>query len=161
MNELPADIKVRLLSARSDDPELFYSLIQGLRLKGWPLRTLAAALGVSHSGVATWARREDVIPADDVPSAPKRVPAPRKESKPKVTIPEPDASRIRELAQKASGVRRFTPMNAPSRAAASELEELLFHYQDKGATLTTMSEAAGVTRRAIAQRLEKRDLHEV
>lgn len=161
MNELPADIKARLQSARSDDIEHFYSLIQGLRLKGWPLRTIAAALGVSHSGVATWARREDVEPAEDLPVAPKKAPAPRKETKAKVVIPEPDASRIRELAEKASGVRRFTPMNSPARAAASELEELLFRYQDKGATLTTMSNAAGVTRRAIAQRLEKRDLHEV
>ena len=61
------------------------------------------------------------------------------------------------LAREASKVRRFTDPDAPSRDAAKELEELLHYHKERGASLNTLKVACGVSRRAIAQRLEKRD----
>jgi len=75
---------------------------------------------------------------------------------PKVHISTQDEKRIAELAPEASLVRRFTAQDSPTRAAALELEDLLWHYKELGVTLNDLAKAAGVTRRAIAQRLEKR-----
>lgn len=158
-NHLPRDTVDYLQSIRRSDPEKFYASIKGLNLKnGWSLRSIASAMDVSASGVAVWTRKADGIITDDLPTVPKKTPVtPEAPKSKKPSISTSDQDRIARLTREASVVRRFTAQDHPARKAAKELEDLLHYYYSRGATLSQLSQIAGVSRRAIAQRLEKRD----
>lgn len=139
-----------------EDRQPFYALIVALRRNKWPLRAIAEALGVSRSIVNVWERKLD-----------ERTPLPQTEDLPEVIneqvkpiymryiLSEDDAVELAVLTEQASKVRRYTAPDAPSRKAAERLEELLHMHRSRGASLNTLRVACGVSRRAVAQRLEK------
>lgn len=154
---LSRDTVNRLKDLRDqDDKQPFYALVVSLRKNRWPLRAIAEALGVSRSIVNIWETKLD-----------ERTPVPVAEDLPEVineqvkpiymryTIPEDEAVELYLLTQKASRVRRFTAVDSPARKAAKELEERLYHHRKAGASLNNLRIACGVSRRAVAQRLEK------
>lgn len=158
MTHLPETTLEQLIRFRETDTDLFYAKIRGLRENKWSLRKIANDLGVSPSGVAIWERKAAYASTEDLPIAPQRDPAAsQKPKKIKVEITDSDRQRIAELSPKASEVRRFTPHNHPSRKAAEELEQILYSNKQRGVSLQDLAKAAGRTRRAIAQRLEKFD----
>lgn len=145
----------RLKALRHDRPSDFLAMVRSLRLNNWPLRAIATPLGVSRSAVAQW--EAQIGPDAELPETET---LPRVEKKfrtlyEKFEIPEDEAADLWDLAREASKVRRYTDYASPSRVAARKLETLLHYYHDQGASLAALAEACGVTRRAIAQRLEK------
>lgn len=156
---LPQETVDYLQSIRRSDPEKFYASIKGLNLKnGWSLRSIASSMDVSASGVAVWTRKADSIISEDLPVVPKKTPVtPETPKSKKPNISASDQERIARLTQEASVVRRYTAQDHPARKAAKELEDLLHFYYNRGATLSQLSQIANVSRRAIAQRLEKRE----
>ena len=149
----------RLKDLREEDnKQPFYALVVALRRNKWPLRAIAEALGVSRSIVNIWETKLD-----------PRTPIPKSEELPQVinekvkpiylryTLTEDEAIELAVLTKQAQGVRRHTGQDSPARRAAERLEELLHQHREKGASLNTLRVACGVSRRAVAQRLEKRD----
>ena len=154
---LPEEAVRTLKVLRSTDENEFHAYVKSLRAAKWSLRSIADSLGVSHSVVAVWTRKADGTSTLSVPTIPQSAQQQSGLTRlPKVHISTQDEKRIAELAPEASLVRRFTAQDSPTRAAALELEDLLWHYKELGVTLNDLAKAAGVTRRAIAQRLEKR-----
>jgi hypothetical protein len=139
-----------------DDKQPFYALVVALRKNRWPLRAIADALGVSRSIVNIWETKLD--PRTPIPEAEDLPEVINEQVKPiymRYTIDEDEAVKLAVLTQRASKVRRFTAPNSPARLAAKELEERLYHHRKAGASLNTLRVACGVSRRAVAQRLEK------
>lgn len=156
--ELSDNTVAQLKRLRDTDRPAFYELVASLRKNKWPLRAISDPLGVSRSIVQIWENK-----------APENTPLPESEQLPKAIdeqvkpiylryeLSDEESMRMYVLAREASKVRRFTDNDSPSRDAARELEELLHYHKDRGASLNTLKVACGVSRRAIAQRLEKRD----
>jgi len=149
----------RLKDLRETDRDAFYALVSELRTRKWPLRAVSEALGVSRSIIAVWSRKgaDFELPeirelAEDVPELPSKV----RPMYSTYTLTDEQRDKLYALAREAANVRRFTDQNAPSRLAAAELEDLLHEHRDKGASLSDLADACGVSRRAVAQRLEKR-----
>lgn len=147
----------QLTKLRESDRDSFYRTVASLRLNGWPLRAIATPLGVSRSIVAMWEKK-----ANSTDNLPTTEPLPeRPEKKPVVKetyeIEDDQQQVMYNLAREASMVRRYTDLNSPSRRAARELEDLLHHHSEQGASLSQLAKACGVSRRAVAQRLEKRN----
>lgn len=139
-----------------DDKQPFYALVVALRKNRWPLRAIADALGKSRSIVNIWETKLD--PRTPVPVAEDLPEVINEQVKPiymRYTIPEDEAVRLAVLTAKASRVRRFTAPDSPGRVAAKQLEEALYEHRKKGASLNNLRIACGVSRRAVAQRLEK------
>lgn len=139
-----------------DDKQPFYALVVSLRRNRWPLRAIADALGVSRSIVNIWETKLDertkVPESEDLPEVINE------QVKPiymRYTLPIDDAVELGVLTQKASTVRRFTRADSESRRAAERLEDLLLEHRQRGASLQTLAVACSVSRRAVAQRLEK------
>lgn len=140
---------------RGTDIEAFYGLVSALRANKWPLRAIATPLGVSRSIVSIWESKAD---PENFPEAEELPPAMPRKVKPVYTgysISDEEQQSLYDLARTASLVRRFTGENAPSRQAARELETKLHYHKEQGASLAQLARACGVSRRAIAQRLEK------
>lgn len=157
--QLSAETVTRLKTLRAqDDKQEFYALVVSLRHNKWPLRAIAVPLGVSRSIVNIWESKlktETPVPAsEDLPHAISEQVRPIYM---RYTLSEEDSVELYVLAREAAKVRRFTDPDSPSREAAKRLEELLHHHKDLGASLNTLKVACGVSRRAIAQRLEKRE----
>lgn len=157
--ELSASTIQHLSELRAkDDKEEFYLHIASLRRNSWPLRAIADPLGVSRSIVNIWETKID--PLAEMPvteSLPKQISEQVKPIYSRYELTAEEAQTLWDLAREASKVRRYTDPNSPSREAARELEDLLHFHKDRGASLNTLKNACGVSRRAIAQRLEKRD----
>ena len=150
---------------REQQSNQFYLNIVSLHLNNWSLQDIASSFGVSKSAVANWEKKGkklitipsfdqgNNIPVKEVkkPELPSKAPKPEP-----VDFPIEAQQTILKLAQAASRVSRNTPADAPSRKAAAELEDILKHYKDQGVSYSKLAAAAGVTRRAIAQRLEKK-----
>lgn len=141
----------------------FFVNIVSLHNNGWSLQEIADGFEVSKSAVANWEKKgKTFIDTDQVTQSSN---VPQKEEKPtsssktpkkeQVDFPIEAQQKILQLAQAASKVSRNTPVDAPSRVAAIELEKLLAEYKEKGVSYSKLAAAAGVTRRAIAQRLDK------
>lgn len=149
-----------LKELRETDIDRFYALIAVLRAEKWPLRAISDSLGVSRSIVSVWERKGKNHPDDSVANLAEKMPEDLPEKlKPVYSsyeLSEEEQKRLAELAVEASSVRRYTDMNAPSRQAASELEDLLHFHREKGSSLADLARACKVSRRAVAQRLEKR-----
>lgn len=145
---------------RAENPTKFYALVASLRSRRWPLRAISDGLGVSRSIVSIWEKKGLDSPdpkvevlAEDMPA---ELPQKIRPVYSSYTLSEDDKKELFDLAREASTVRRFTDPNAPSRKAASELEGKLHAHRESGASLADLARACGVSRRAVAQRLEKR-----
>jgi transcriptional regulator with XRE-family HTH domain len=145
-----------LVALRGTDRDKFYAFVKALRTQNWPLRAIAESLGVSRTAVQVWENKySPTIPLPTVEKIPTPTPKDRTSgTKRKELTPEAVRS-LRELAQEASSVRRYTDMNAESRRAAALLESKLFLFRSEGISLTQLADACGVSRSAIAQRLRK------
>jgi predicted DNA-binding protein YlxM (UPF0122 family) len=150
---------------REHQNEQFYLNVLSLHLSGWSLQEIANSFSVSKSAVANWekkgkklsAQSTTLVSAIEIPQKDKAIVEPSKEPKtPVVDFPIEAQQKILKLAQVASKVSRNTPLDAPSRIAAAELEDILYFYKTAGVPYSKLAAAAGVTRRAIAQRLDKR-----
>ena len=141
-----------------EDKEDFYLHVASLRRNSWPLRAISEPLGVSRSIVNIWETKIDPLAKLPVTeSLPKQISEQVKPIYSKYELSDEESQVLWDLAREASKVRRYTDADAPSREAARELEDLLHHHKDRGASLNTLKNACGVSRRAVAQRLEKRD----
>lgn len=144
----------------------FYLTIVGLHKEGWSLQEIADSYSVSKSAAAAWERKGLKICKEnniEAPLAPADALKPKIEKKPSkapkkevADFPIEEQQKIAQLAPMASRVSKNTPANSPSRKAANELVALLDYHSQRGVSLSRLANAAGVTRRAIAQRLEKK-----
>lgn len=140
-----------------EDKEEFYLHVASLRRNSWPLRAIAEPLGVSRSIVNIWETKIDPLAKlPEVEELPKQISEQVKPIYSRYELSKEDAQTLWDLAREASKVRRYTDPDSPAREAARELEDLLHFHKEKGASLNTLKDACGVSRRAIAQRLEKR-----
>jgi hypothetical protein len=161
---LPEDTAETLRRVRDESTTEFYAYVLALRARRWPLRALGDVFGVTRVAAKAWETRakqnseaqklsEDL----EVPSLPFN--ARGNGVKPKKIVPDVpqhDREYIRELANKAKDVRRWTPEDSEAREAAKTLEKLLYTYAyEKNVPVTRLAEHAGVSRRAVAQRLAK------
>jgi hypothetical protein len=160
VHTLPEKTATELIALRESDTDLFYVAIKALTDHKWSLRSIAEAIGVSFTSVQKWktlADTEHYALTIEVPEVPERFKATSsKPTKPEVHIPSSDQNRIQELIPLAAMVRGRTPQDSPYREAARELEDILFKYKEQDVSYKTLSALAGVSRRAIAQRLESR-----
>lgn len=156
--ELSSETVAKLKHLRDTDRNSFYEYVASLRKNKWPLRAISQPLGVSRSIVQIW---ENKVPTNaDLPDTEPLPKAIDEQVKPiylRYELSDEESTRMYVLAREASKVRRFTDADSPARDAAKELEDLLHYHKDRGASLNTLKVACGVSRRAIAQRLEKRD----
>jgi len=161
---LPEDTAETLRRVRDESTTEFYAYVLALRAKRWPLRALGDVFGVTRVAAKAWETRakqsaEAVKLAEDldVPNLPLN--ARGNGVKPRKLVPDvpqEDRQYIRDLANKAKDVRRWTPEDSEAREAAKKLEKLLYDYAyKKNVPVTRLAEHAGVSRRAVAQRLEK------
>lgn len=164
MAQLLADNFVKNMNAlRESQSNQFYINIVSLHQNNWSLQDIATSFSVSKSAVANWEKKGKKIIsaqpfhiANTVPVKEKKVITVSKTpEKVQPDFPIEAQQKILTLAQTASKVSRNTPLDAPSRIAAKELEEILAFYKEKGVSYSKLAAAAGVTRRAIAQRLDK------
>lgn len=135
----------------------FYRYVLSLRNNKWPLRAIAKPLNVSRSIVSVWERKATTDNLPIVEQLPPTLPREMRSVYSKHVLTIEQSNELRLLAKEASKVRRFTAENSPSRQAAAKLEKLLKSYKEQGASLSQLATACEVTRRAIAQRLEKDD----
>lgn len=165
---LPADASRRLQELRAEEQEgRFYAYLLELREAGWPLRAIAEPLGVSRAAVMGWQRKAEaahltitiaghnpLVPA--LPLASHSQPYYAKKITP--DIPKKDRPELIQLHRQAKKVTRWTPEEHPSRQAAKELEErILFYANQRKVPVASIAKHLGVTRRAIAQRIEKHE----
>lgn len=157
---LPEDLVDELNDARDEDDrtELF-ALVRALKDAGWTFGDIATPLGVTRSAVNQWhkaALRKDIAPAtlpdahlpvQDPVGIPKRI---------KPDVPPKDRNRLRDLTISARKNTRWSKPNSPERRASEELIRLLdLHINQRKVSVAAVARHAGVTRRAIMQRLER------
>jgi len=154
--ELPSDTATQLVALKGTCPEEFFALVKALRLEGWPLRAIAKPFSVSRTAAQGWENKyKQEWPLPEVPELPVQAPEDRKINVKKQTLSEDEAKILRELAELASSVRRYTDPNAPSRRAAYELEAKLIEYSARGLSRVQLAEYCGVSDSSIKQRLRK------
>lgn len=163
--QLPEAAAQELRDARERSQTEFFAHIVALRAERWPLRAIGDVFGVTRVAAKAWFTRAEAD--DEAVELSKTLSVPRlpinsrgngvKAVKLVPDVPEKDRDVIRNLADQAKNVRRWTPEESTEREAAFALEELLYHYhKNRHVPVTKLAEYAGVTRRAVAQRLEKR-----
>lgn len=153
--ELSKDTIDKLEYLKTIDLPDFYQYVLSLRKNKWPLRAIAEPLGVSRSIVSVWEKKAIDVDLPDTEQLPPSLPKEMKPVYSKYILQPEKIKELRKLAKSASKVRRYTDENALSRVSAIKLENLLREYKDEGASLSQLANACGVSRRAIAQRLEK------
>lgn len=164
--DLPEETAEQLRRLREQDPADFHAFLLALREKRWPYRAIGDVFGVTRAAVRAWyvqaaadpfnfARAEVMVDhAPDLPASTRGAGVRPKRLVP--DVPESERDRIRELTEQASVVKRWTPETSPARDAARELEGLLYKYAiEGGVPVVRLAKYAGVTRRAVAQRIEK------
>lgn len=165
--DLPEDAATLLQKFRAEDKAEFHAFLLALREKKWPYRAIGDVFGVTRAAVRSWyvqaasdpfnfSRAEAMLDGEDVPSLPPNTRG--STARPKKLVPEvspEDQEKIQDLTAQARVVKRWTPENSPARAAAFELETLLHHHAGRGVPVSRLAQYAGVTRRAVAQRIEK------
>lgn len=149
---------------RITDKDTFCFYIVQLRYWGWTLQDIAGAFSVSKSAVALWEKQG--LEIDGLPV--EKFFVLEKEIKPKearmtstgpkqepVDFLQEDQVKVFKLAKEARAVSKNTPLSAPSRHSAVLLEKLLLDLNNQGISMARLAVAAGVSRRAIAQRIIK------
>lgn len=132
-----------------------YAYIQSLRDNGWPLRSIASALGVSKSTVSNWQTRHD--PETPVPvtvSLPKNLAPALNSTYHKAELEWEESLALLMLTKRSQNVRRYTAAGSDGRVAAKELREKLHIYRDRGVSLAKLAEACGISRGAVASKLK-------
>lgn len=162
--KLPGYVADELRDLRESNDSEFLSTILALRAKGWPLRAIGDVFQVTRAAVQNWVVRaqndEVIVSAAETVSVPE-IPLGMRGTRLKVKklvpdVPESDREVIRSLTEEASVVKRWTPEGSRAREAALELENLLYHYSvERRVSVTKLAQYAGVTRRAVQQRIEK------
>lgn len=164
--ELPEDAVKQLKDNRqSPQKAQFYAMVYHLREAGWPLRAIASPLGVSRSAARNWEVQgrklveEDNITTSILPEK-WRVPATTHGTGTRaVRIPRDlnaaDKVRIKELADVARNRTRWSNDNSPEAKASRELEDMIRTYVRRKVPVSTIAKHMGVTRRAVAQRIER------
>lgn len=162
--ELPEETVQMLKKLRNEEDRTpFHDHVASLRVNGWTLKSIADALHVSRSIVSIWESKSIKNP-EDLPETiqlPTDIDERIRPIYSRYELSTDQATELYVLTEKASKVRRYTKANDPAREAARELEDLLHKYKSEGASLNQLKNACGVSRRAIAQRLEKRTKIEV
>ena len=153
---LPQGTTEKLVALKGTSTEDFYALVKALRIEGWPLRAIANPFSVSRTAAQGWEKKyEDGTPLPEVPALPLAPRQERKNSSKKYKLDLEQIKELQHLATLASGVRRYTDRNAPSRKAATELEAKLIEYSDEGVSRTHLAKYCGVSDSSIKQRLRK------
>lgn len=75
-----------------------------------------------------------------------------------VQIPKDEQEPFRNLAKRVSQLRGTTPPDSPLWAAREAFEQAIWTYYERGVRISDMARVAGVTHRAIAFRVRRRDM---
>lgn len=162
---LPDDESERLRVMRAAGGEQLPALrarVAALRAAGWSLAAVGAPLGANRSTTRMWqlgATDEDAAASAQEHPVPRPLPtkaAPFVRLYPDVPASERDE--LMRLAESARKVRGWTPKDAPTREDAAEFERRLREYHERGVPLKRLADHVGVTHRAIAARLERKQL---
>lgn len=169
---LPADAAHKLQELKKEADEYptsgkFYAYLLDLRDAGWPLRAIAEPLNVSRAAVMSWQKKANALHLTrdfnpnrtDIPALPMTAHAQPYQAKKIVPdIPKKDLPELIQLHRQAKKVTRWTPEDHPNRIASRKLEErILFYTNQRKVPVASIANHLGVTRRAIAQRIEKHD----
>lgn len=158
---LPEDTAQELKRLQGTDREKMCGLVADLNDAQWPLRTIAQALGVSRTSALSYARQGrtqrsvDHTPADSTPHTP--IDAPGSGVKPAriyFNIPPSQRQEFIDLYALARTKTRWSNANSPEYKAATEFNSRLLTYKRRRIPLATIAKHLGVSRRAIAQRIE-------
>ncbi len=152
---LPQGTTEKLVALKGTSTEDFYALVKALRTEGWPLRAIAEPFSVSRTAAQGWEKKYEGGTLPEVPALPQAPRQERKNSSKKYTLDLDQIKELQHLATLASGVRRYTDRNAPSRKAATDLEAKLIEYSNEGVSRTQLAKYCGVSDSSIKQRLRK------
>lgn len=155
---IPQETADKLIEQRkADDLSPFYAHIYALYTDGgWSLNDIAIPLSVSKSTVGLWKNKyiPNPNPNPTVPVKPQKIPGTLKKITP--DIPLKDQERIKELAELVKKRTRWSRKNAPEVLAARELETMIDLYiVQRGVSVARFAKVAGVSRKAIIQRMKK------
>lgn len=152
---------------RELEGDALYTKIRTLRDNGWTLRSIAAPLNVSRTTVQNWT----VKAQQALEEAPETVETPSEANEPTPSlfsygsnvrpfkipkdIPPKDIKVMQDLRERSKGKTRWTPENSDAAIASRELDKYISKYAQRKVPLQTIARHLGVTRRAVAQRIEK------
>lgn len=150
---LPAAEGERLLELRDTNRTEFLRRVTALWHAGWPMRAIGEPLRSGRSTVRAWIVAAEHLDYDDV-----KVERPVKQYVVRLRpdVPREELPKLLELAELARAVNRWLPADSEARRASAELDQRLSVYVQRGVTVQTLADRLGVTRRAIAARLERR-----
>lgn len=158
---LPQETVTELKALQQSDREKMCGLVADLNDAQWPLRTIAQALGVSRTSALSYARQGRTqrstghTPAQTTPHVP--IDAPGSGVKPArihLNIPPNQREEFRNLYDLAKTKTRWSNANSPEYKAATQFNDKLLTYKRRRIPLATIAKHLGVTRRALAQRIE-------
>lgn len=162
--QLPQSIENILVTTRAEQPTLFLAYVIALRKQQWPLRAIATPFDVSRVSAKNWETKALNDPQAvklsetlNIPPIPLSVRGAGVRAK-KIPrdIPLEDRQRIAELSLLARKVRRWTPDDSPEKRASHEFEDLINKYVvERKVPASVFARYAGVTRRAITQRVDR------
>ena len=160
LTDLPVDVLEELKYARQEkDNTRFLALIRGVKDAGWTFSEIAKPFEVSRSAANQWhktAVKKGIEPADipDKPILPKDPTGIPRKIIP--DIPKAERAHVREVADLARKNTRWSSEDSPERRAVAEYEDLIVkHIIQRKVPVASFARHAGVTRRAIMQRVEK------
>jgi len=159
--ELPHPLAERLRTLHAaDDPRLNATLAL-LKQLAWPTISMARALGMQHSTIAsrlmTSAARDHLCPLDD-PTHP--LAGLSAHLLPPWSLTQAEVDRLRALTVTAENATR-TKHGSKERRASLELNELMQRLNDRGVTPAHLSRASGMPRHLVVSRLKRlSDLHD-
>lgn len=163
--QLPQEEADRLVALRAAGPNGLPALrarVAALRAAGWSLAAVGAPMGANRSTTRMW----QLGAADgDAAASAEETPIPRPPTRQNLTsvrlypdVPPAERDDLIRLAESARQVRGWTPQDAPTRQDAAEFERRLREYVSRGVPLKRIADHVGVTHRAIAARLERKQL---
>lgn len=158
---IPKELSDELNYVRNDkDRTSFLSLVRATKDAGYTYAEIAEPLNVSRSAVNQWyksATAKDIPASTTVAERPAPVQDPKGTPR-KITpdVPPKEREHLLRTSQAARGNTRWSREDSPERQAAYELENLIRkHIIERNVPVAAFARHAGVTRRAIMQRLEK------
>lgn len=155
INLPPAEAQRLVALRETGDLNALRALVAAYRRAGWTLQAIGAPLGKGRSTVRLWEKTHPVdVALPDVPKAPLRVTKQRVVKLPP-DVPLAEREKLRELAEQARQVRRWTGYDAQERVSSRQLDELLRTYQANGVNSAILARRIGVTHRAVRARLER------
>lgn len=159
---LPEATKRLLLEQTNHSKQTEY--ICALAAEGWPVRVLSDATGLSKAAIHRKInKKENTADAakSDLPVPPfnHMLYAPGVHGKILTrNITPDDRQRMKDLHEEAKKRTRWSTPTSKENIASEELDQLVLKYAQRKVSLTTIAKHLGVTRRAVAQRIEKFDV---